>query len=261
MTEAWVVMGRLRKAVAFVRTRTEMVPRVAIVSGPGLEPAGDAIALEARVLIPGMDRLAELCLGRMDGVPVAHLACAADRRRGPSVRERGFPIRVLGLLGAELLLLTGACLALDPRMNLGDLVIVDDHLNLLGDNPLIGPNMDDLGPRFPDMSELYDRSVQAMAREAARAADIPLARGVYAAVPDANLRTSAEYSILGRLGADLVGMDVVGEAIVARHMGMRVIGLLVVVDRGPKGGSTHYPPDLAEPRITRVIRGLMAEFA
>ena len=139
--------------------------------------------------------------------------------------------------------------------------MVDDHLNLLGDNPLIGPNLDDLGPRFPDMSEPYDRSLQTIAREAGMAAGIPLSLGVYAAVPDANLRTSAEYSMLRRLGADLVGTDVVGEAIVARHMGMRVLVLLVVVNRGPTGESANYPPNLAEPRVTRVIRGLMAELA
>ena len=261
LTEASVVMERLRKAVAFARARTALAPRAAIVSGPGLEPAGDAVALEARVVLPELDAFAELHLGRMEGVPVAHLAGAADRRRGPSVRKRGFPIRVLGLLGAEVLLLTGACIALDPRMNPGDLVMVDDHLNLLGDNPLIGPNLDDLGPRFPDLSEPYDRSLQTLAREVGMAAGIPLSLGVYAAVPDTNLRTSAEYSMLRWLGADLVGMDVVGEAIVARHMGMRVLVLLVVVDRGPTDDSTNYPSSLAEPRVTRVIRGLMAQLA
>ena len=255
-------MERLREAVGFARAQTALVPRVAIMSGPGLEPAGDAVAPEARVVLPELDAFAELHLGRVEGVPVAHLTGAADRRRGPtSVRKRGFPIRVLGLLGAEVLLLTGACLALDPRMNQGDLVMVDDHLNLLCDNPLIGPNLDDLGPRFPDMSEPYDRSLQTIAREAGMAAGIPLSLGVYAAVPDANLRTSAEYSMLRWLGADLVGMDLVGETILARHVGMRVLALLVVVDRGPKGDATHYHPNLAEPRVTRVIRGLMAQLA
>ena len=254
-------MERLRKAVASARARTTLVPRVAIVSGPDLEPVGDAVALEARVVLPELEPFPELHLGRMERAPVAHMAGAADRQQRPSVRKRGFSIRVLGLLGAEVLLLTGACLALDPRMNPGDLVMVDDHLNLLGDNPLIGPNLDDLGPRFPDMSEPYDRSLQTIAREAGMAAGIPLSLGVYAAVPDANLRTSAEYSMLRRLGADLVGTDVVGEAIVARHMGMRVLVLLVVVDRGPTGESANYPPNLAEPRVTRVIRGLMAELA
>jgi purine-nucleoside phosphorylase len=252
-------MERLRKAVAFVRARTALVPRVAIVSGPGLEPAGDAVALEARVVLPELDAFAELHLGQMEGVPVAHLVGAVDDRRRPSIRKRGFPIRVLGLLGVEVLLLTGACLALDQRMNPGDLVMVDDHLNLLGDNPLIGPNIDDLGPRFPDLSEPYDRSLQTLASEAGMATGIPLSRGVYAAVPDTNLRTSAEHRMLRWIGADLVGMDVVGEAIVARHMGMRVLVLLVVVDRGPTDDSTPYQLSLAEPRVTRVIRGLMAQ--
>jgi purine-nucleoside phosphorylase len=253
-------MERLWKAVAFARARTTLVPRVAIVSGPDLELGGDAVALEDRFVLPELEPFPELHLGRMESVSVAHMVGAADRRRA-SVGKRVFAIRVLGLLGAEVLLLTGACLALDPRMNPGDLVMVDDHLNLLGDNPLTGPNLDDLGPRFPDMSAPYDRSLQTIACEAGMAAGIPLSLGVYAAVPDANLRTSAEYIMLRRLGADLVGTDVVGEVIVARHMGMRVLVLLVVVDRGLTGESTDYPPNLAEPRVTRVIRGLMAELA
>ena len=254
-------MERVRRAVASVRARTPLVPRVAIVSGPGIEMAGDLIASEARVALPG-PALAELHLGHIEGVPVVYLAHADDQRSGQSVvGERGFPTRVLGLLGAEVLLLTGACLALDPSVDPGDLAIVDDHLNLLGENPLIGPNLNELGPRFPDLSEVYDRSLQTQARESGTAEGISLSSGVYAAVPDTNLRTSAEYSMLRRLGADLMGTDLVGEAIVARHMGMRVLGLLVVTDRGPTGDDTRYRPDFAEPRIARVVRGLMARIA
>ena len=257
-TEASVVMERLRKTVAFVRSRTVLVPRAAIVPGPGLEPEGDAFAPEACVVLPELGAAAELRLGRMEGVSVAVLAGPIDRPKGQSVLERAFPIRVLRLLGVEVLLLTGTCRALDPGMNPGDLVMVDDHLNLLGDNPLIGPNLDELGPRFPDLSEPYERSLQALAREAALAAGIPLALGVYAAVPDPNQRTPAEYRMLRRLGAGLVGMDVVSEVIAARHMRMRVLALLVVVDRGPTDDATPYPAGHAEPRVTRVIRGLMA---
>ena len=245
-------MEGLRKAVATARVRSALVPRVAIVSEPGLEPAGDSVAVEARVVLSEPDPFAELQLGSMESVPVALLAGAADRRRG---------VRVLGLLGAEVLLLTGACLALDPRMNPGDLVMVDDHLNLLGDNPLIGPNLHELGPRFPDMSEPYDRALQALARQVGREEGVPLASGVYAAVPDTNLLGSAEYSMLRRLGADLVGTDLVGEAIVARHMGMRVLALLAVADRSPTSEPTQYRSDLAEPQVTRMIRGLMAQLA
>lgn len=158
--------------------------------------------------------------------------------------------------------MTGGCTGLTAYFGAGDLVTVDDHINLLGANPLIGPNLDELGPRFPDLSEPYDLALRELAEDGARAHGIRLGRGVYAAVPDPNLTTPAEYRMLRGLGADLVGMAAVPEVIVARHMGMRVLVLLVVSGRRlpdsflPAAGERVLPIGEAEPRVHRVIRGL-----
>jgi len=128
----------------------------------------------------------------------------------------------------------------------GDIMLIDDHINLLGDNPLIGPNLDDLGPRFPDMSEAYDRELQAMAQQTAVDLKIPLRRGVYVAVTGPNLETRAEYRMLRAMGADVVGMSTVPEVIAARHMNMRVLGLSIITD-------DCFPDALEVADITKII--------
>ena len=157
------------------------------------------------------------------------------------------PVRVMGLLGARVLVVSNAAGGLNPLWSKGDLVVLDDQINLLGDNPLVGPNLDELGPRFPDMSEPYDRALQTLAQEVALEAGIPLRRGVYAAVPGPNLETRAEYRMLRAMGADLVGMSTVPEVIVGRHMGQRVLGFSIITDE-------CFPDALEPARIEDIIR-------
>jgi purine-nucleoside phosphorylase len=174
----------------------------------------------------------------------------------------------MALLGAEILVVSAACGGMNPHWSPGELVLLDDHINLLGDNPLVGPNLDELGPRFPDMSEPYDRELQALAREVATEEGISLHQGVYVAVQGPNLETRAEYRMLRSMGADVVGMSTVPEVIVARHMGMRVLGLTIITD-------SCLPDDLepvdvariiqtareAEPNLAKVVLGVSARLS
>ena len=190
------------------------------------------------------------------------------RYEGYTLQQVTFPIRVMAALGADALLVSSACGGMDPLWPAGQLVVLDDHINLLGDNPLVGPNADALGPRFPDMSEPYDRGLQQIALDAALAQGIPLARAVYVAVTGPCLETRAEYRMLRALGADVVGMSTVPEVIVARHMGMRVCGLSIVTDVClPDALEEVDVPTIirvameAEPGLTAVARAVIASLA
>ena len=147
-----------------------------------------------------------------------------------SMQQIVFPVRVMHALGAATLVVSNACGGMHPLWNAGELMLLADHINLLGDSPLIGPNDDDLGPRFPDMSEPYDPELRELARGAARDLQIVLREGVYVAVPGPSLETRAEYRFLRGIGADVVGMSTVPEVIAAVHMGMRILGLSIITD-------------------------------
>jgi purine-nucleoside phosphorylase len=170
----------------------------------------------------------------------------------------------MGLLGARTLIVSNVSGGMNPLWRPGDLMLIDDHINLLGDNPLVGPNLDDLGPRFPDMSAPYDPALQSLAEAVAVELKLPLRRGVYVAVAGPNLETRAEYRMLRGLGADVVGMSTVPEVIVARHMGLRVLGLSIITDSCLP--DALEPADIdaiirtamtAEPGLTAVIRGVL----
>ena len=270
-------MDRLREAAAAVRRHSGLEPRVALLLGTGLGHLADEIEVEARVPygdIPGFpvpsveSHAGRLVLGRLDGVPVAALQGRVHRYEGHDLKDVVFPVRVARLLGADTLVVSGACGGMDPLWAPGDLVVVDDHINLMGENPLTGPNLDELGPRFPDMSEPYDRELQAWAQEAALARGILLRRGVYVAVTGPNLETRAEYRMLRTLGADVVGMSTVPEVIAARHMDMRVLAVVIVTDAClPDALEPVDVPAIirtaaeAEPRLRLVIRDVVARIA
>jgi purine-nucleoside phosphorylase len=183
---------------------------------------------------------------------------------GYSPQEIAFPVRVLARLGARTLVVSNACGGMHPLWSPGDLMLIADHINLLGANPLVGPNDDRLGPRFPDMSEPYDAELRSLARAVALALGVPLREGVYVAVTGPNLETRAEYRMLRALGADVVGMSTVPEVITAAHMGLRVLGLSIITDQCLPDALA--PASLeqilavareAEPRLTALVRGVI----
>ena len=247
--------SKVDEAVAAVRKRSSFEPRVAIVLGTGLGALADLVEVEAVVPyeeIPGFPvptvetHSGRLVLGTLEGTPVAVMQGRFHRYEGYSLQEVTFPIRTLRRLGAETLVVSNVSGGMHPLWAVGDLVLIDDHINLLGDSPLVGPNADDFGPRFPDMSEPYDMELQGKASAAAMDLGIQLHRGVYVAVPGPQLETRAEYRMLRGMGADIVGMSTVPEVIVARHMDMKVMGLSIITDA--------CLPDALEPvDVSRII--------
>jgi purine-nucleoside phosphorylase len=229
----------LDEALAAIAARTELRPRVGVVLGSGL--GGFADAAEGAVEIPygeipgwpvstAVGHAGMLVLGTFGDVPVAVMKGRAHLYEGVPPAKVVFGVRVLGRLGIESLVLTNACGTIDPAVEPGTLVAISDHLNLQASSPLVGPNDDSLGPRFPDMSDAYDPGYRALAHEAAARLGIPLGEGVYAAWLGPAFETPAEIRMLRTLGADLVGMSTVPEVLAARHMGIRCLALSVVTN-------------------------------
>jgi len=230
---------KITEAAALIASEWPHAPRVAIILGSGLGGAGSA--LQDRVAIP-YDRIphfarstahghsGQLVCGRLDGVPVVVMEGRQHAYEGYPLQQITFPVRVLRRLGADLLIVTNACGGLNPQYRAGDLMVIEDHINLLGDNPLIGINDERLGPRFPDMSAPYTAGLIDEAMAVARRQNFVAHKGVYVAVTGPNLETRAEYRFLRTIGADVVGMSTVPEVLVAVHAGMRVLGISVVTD-------------------------------
>jgi purine-nucleoside phosphorylase len=277
MTVVTSLYDRVQAAAALVRARSALVPEVGIILGTGLGGLAREIAVEAEVPygeIPDFPlstvetHAGRLLLGRLAGRPVVAMQGRFHRYEGYDLQQVTFPVRVMHALGARMLVVSNACGGMNPLWGPGDLVLLSDHINLLGDNPLVGPNDDRLGPRFPDMSAPYDPELRALARQAALELGILLREGIYVAVPGPNLETRAEYRMLRAMGADVVGMSTVPEVIVAGHQGMRTVGISIITDQCLP--DALEPADIgriiatagrAEPRLTRLITTLVERLA
>lgn len=261
--------SRIEEAATAVRARTPLRPRVGIVLGTGL---GDlAAGLDGAAVIPYREiphvpastvesHAGELHLGALAGVPVAVMKGRVHYYEGYTLQQVTFPIRLLKALGAETLVITNAVGGLRPDLAPGTIVVTTDHINLIGDNPLIGPNDDALGPRFPDMSEPYARRLIELAEAVALEQSLRVPRAVLVAVAGPNLETAAEYRFLRWIGADVVGMSLVPETIVAVHGGQRVLAFNVVTDAClPDNLHPVSLPEIlavagsAAPRLTRLV--------
>lgn len=264
----------LRETVARIREESDVRPEVGVVLGTGLGGLADEIETSAAIPyeeLPGFPvstvetHAGRLLLGTVEGRRVVGLDGRFHRYEGYTLQQATFPIRVMRALGAETLVVTCACGGMNPLWRPGELVLLADHINLMGDNPLIGPNFDEQGPRFPDMSEPYDEPLRAIAREAALELGVPLREGVYVAVTGPNLETAAEYRMLRTLGADVVGMSTVPEVIVAKHAGMAVLGLAIITDAClPDALEPASVEEIiataraAAPDLTRLVRAVLA---
>ncbi len=264
---------QVEEAAAYLRERTQLRPRLGIILGTGLGEL--AREIEAETTLP-YDEIphfplstveshhGRLIVGHLSGVPVYALQGRFHLYEGYTPRQVTFPVRVLATLGIDTLFISNAAGGMNPLFRRGDLMLITDHINLQGQNPLVGPNVDDWGPRFPDMSEPYDPELRRLAEEKALELGIKLQQGVYVAVLGPNLETKAEYRFLRLIGADAVGMSTVPEVIVARHMNLRVMAISVITDE-------CFPDALeplsleavlaaaaeAEPRLTRLMKAVV----
>ncbi|MFN2398262.1 MAG: purine-nucleoside phosphorylase [Gemmatimonadaceae bacterium] len=268
-----VLPERIAAAVAAVRRQFSDTADVGIILGTGLGALAREIQPALTIPyagIPGFpistveSHEGRLLCGRLAGKTVVAMQGRFHRYEGYSLQEVTFPVRVLKALGATTLIVSNACGGMHPLWNPGELMLISDHINLLGDNPLVGANADSLGPRFPDMSEPYDRRLREVARQVAADNRIVLREGVYVAVTGPSLETRSEYRMLRGLGADVVGMSTVPEVIVAVHGGMRVLGLSIITDRClPDALQPATVEQIiavanrAEPQLTALVRGVL----
>lgn len=264
---------KIEEAGDFIKDRIRANPTVGIILGTGLGALSKEIK-EKKELPYGnipyfprptvMTHSGNLVFGKIGNKPIVAMEGRFHYYEGYSMKEVTFPVRVLKALGIKTLIVSNAAGGMNPQFEAGDLALITDHLNLMGDNPLIGPNEDELGPRFPDMSQPYARRLINLAEEIALKERIKIKKGVYVAVAGPNLETAAEYRFLRGLGADMVGMSTVPEVIVARHAGLEVLGLSCITDECLP--DALKPADIkeiikiaskSEPIMTRLIKGLI----
>jgi purine-nucleoside phosphorylase len=266
---------KVQEAAAFIRAAWQGTPHAGIILGTGLGSLVQHIDEEAALdyeAVPHFPRSTaighrgRLVCGKLAGLPVMAMEGRFHMYEGYPLDQITLPVRVMKALGAKLLVVSNACGGMNPYYRCGDIMLIDDHINLLGANPLIGINDDRLGPRFPDMCEPYSHELIERALEIARRENIVTHRGVFVAVPGPNLETRAEYRFLRMIGADVVGMSTVPETIVAVHAGLKVIGFSIVTDMClPDALEPADVPKIiatanaSEPKLTKLVLGVLAQ--
>jgi purine-nucleoside phosphorylase len=267
-------LGQIDEAAAFIRARRPEVPRVGVICGTGMGALAEKV--EGGTVIP-YDQIphfpistveshhGNLVLGRLAGQAVMVMQGRFHYYEGYTMKQVTFPVRVMQALGCDVLVAMNATGSMNPLIGRGAIVLVDDMINFMGDNPLLGPNDERLGPRFPDMSEPYDLGLREIVRQVALEAKIRLHEGVMVAVAGPNLETRAEYRMFRRIGADIITMSTVPETLAARHAGMRVVALSTVTDeclpdalRPADMAEIIAVAQAAEPRLEVLVTGLLA---
>ncbi|MFM8456185.1 MAG: purine-nucleoside phosphorylase [Ignavibacteria bacterium] len=268
------MLAMIDNAAQYIKQFVNDSPKIGIVLGTGLGSVINDVEIHATLDYKDIPHFpistveshtGKLIIGTLEQKPIIAMQGRFHFYEGYSMQEITFPIRVFNALGIDTLLVSNACGALNPSYSSGEIMLIDDHINLLGGNPLIGPNLNDLGPRFPDMSRPYDKALLSLSEQYGKELGIKVHRGVYVAVSGPNLETRAEYKFLRIIGGDVVGMSTVPEVIVARHMNMRVAGFSIITDEG-------YHEDLpvvtlhdviaaanrAEPHLVALLKALVS---
>jgi len=271
------MLEKINHTASFIRQQTDFRPDFGIVLGSGLGGLVNEISVQQTLdysSIPNFPvstvkgHSGKLFFGTLGGKKVMALQGRFHYYEGYSMQEVTFPVRVMKALGVKRLILSNASGGMNPEYQVGDVVIISDHINLMPSNPLIGKNMDELGPRFPDMSEAYNKEMITLAKKIAGKKNIRSHTGVYAGVPGPCFETPAEYRYLRNIGADIVGMSTVPEVIVARHGEMDCFGISIVTDLGGfdevqkiSHEEVLQVANAAEGKMTAIIRDLIAELA
>src|SRR5690554_2296215 len=261
------------EAAAYIKAQTDFQPEYFLILGTGLGQLADEIEISETISYSDIPHFpvstveshaGKLHFGMLGGKKVAAMQGRFHYYEGYTMQEIGFPVRVAKHLGAHTLIVSNACGGLNPNFRRGDIMLIKDHINFLGDNPLIGPNDDELGPRFPDMSEPYTSRLIDIAETVALENAIKLHQGVYLSVSGPALETKAEYRFMRQLGADTVGMSTVPEVIAAVHMGMEVLGLSAITDECFPDSLTAVNFEhvlegaaMAEPKMTKILTGVL----
>lgn len=276
MSTPYITLEQIDQAADAVRNRTSYKPRVALILGSGLNGLADSV--QKADMIPFGDlphmpvstvhgHAGRLVIGELEGQQVFVMQGRVHYYEGYSIGQVTLPIRIMQRLGIEMLFVTNAAGGVNPDFAPGDVMLINDNLNLIGmtgANPLFGPNIDEIGPRFPDMSQAYDRELMAKARQAASDADVPLQEGVYCCLSGPSFEGPADLRFLRLAGADAVGMSTVPEVIVARHGGMRVLGLSGISNKANLDGSTVTTHEevieagqVITPKVEKILRGVL----
>jgi purine-nucleoside phosphorylase len=274
----YLTLAQIDQIADIIREQISIEPRVGMILGSGLGPLAEAV--EQAVRIPYQDlptwpvstvagHTGQLVIGKLEGQGVMVMQGRAHYYEGYSMAQFGLPVRVMQRLGVQTLIVTNAAGAVNPDFSPGDLMLITDHLNLLGmagPNPLRGPNLDELGPRFPDMSRAYDRELCDLARQVASQNDIILQEGVYICLAGPSFETPADLRFLRAIGADAVGMSTVPEVTVARHANQRVLGISGISNKANLDGNTITTHEevleagqVIVPKLTTLIRGVLRQ--
>jgi purine-nucleoside phosphorylase len=269
--------GQIEAAVAGIRSQWSGQPRAGIILGTGIGPLAAKIDVEASLDYESIPHFLKstatghrgrLVCGKLNGASVMAMEGRFHAYEGYGMDEITLPVRVMKAMGCELLIVTNACGGMNPNYALGDIMVIDDHINLMGGNPLIGINDDRLGPRFPDMAQPYDPALIDRSLSIARREDFAAHKGVFVGVLGPNLETRAEYRFLRLIGADAVGMSTVPEVLVAVHCGLRVLGLSIITDiclpdalKPVDVAEIIATANGAEPKLRKIILGILGDFA